>query len=55
MRRFGFAGLRKRMPLQPAGGAIRRFFSINGRRLAVLWRSLASPRRRVRLPKRSVV
>ena len=35
--------------------ALRRFFSLHGRRLTVLWRSIAGPRRRVKLPKRSIV
>jgi hypothetical protein len=37
------------------GGRIRRFVSLHARRVAVLWRMLAGPGRRVRLPKRSMV
>lgn len=51
MRRLGFGALWK----LAAGDAIRRFFSLHGRRIAVLWRSVAGPGRRVKLPKRSVV
>jgi hypothetical protein len=35
--------------------ALRRWASLHGRRLAVLWRGLAASRRRVRLPRRSAV
>jgi hypothetical protein len=51
MRRLGSEALRK----WSVSGAIRRFFSLHGRRIAVLWRSLAGPGRRVKLPKRSIV
>ncbi len=36
-------------------GRLRRLASLYARRIAVLWRSVAGPGRRVRLPKRSPV
>jgi hypothetical protein len=36
-------------------GGLRRVASLYARRIAVLWRSIAGPGRRVRLPKRSAV
>jgi len=36
-------------------GGLRRLTSLYARRIAVLWRSVAGPGRRVRLPKRSPV
>jgi hypothetical protein len=54
---LGFEALWKRAAGRGmrGGAAIRRFFSLHGRRFAVLRRGLAGPGRRVRLPKRSIV
>ena len=48
MRRFGFAGLRKRMPLQPAGGRLISLARAEERRAQGL---VYGSRRQVRLPR----